>query len=106
MNANDHKVLSRLKRLLKCRLPVYEIVLFGSRARGDAAPDSDMDVLVVLNAPVTRQYRDTAMDCAWEVGFDADIVIVPVVVYHDAWKSRQQQDSLLALAIREEGIPV
>jgi len=34
---------SRLKRL----------ILFGSQARGDAGPESDVDVLVVLSGPVT-----------------------------------------------------
>ena len=28
------------------------VVLFGSQARGDAGPDSDVDVLVVLRGPV------------------------------------------------------
>ena len=31
------------------------IVLFGSRARGDAKPDSDLDLLVVSRAPFTPQ---------------------------------------------------
>ena len=29
-----------------------EVLLFGSQARGDALPDSDIDMLVVLDAPV------------------------------------------------------
>lgn len=46
-----HPLLRRLTRELK---KIYgprlkKIVLFGSYARGEAAPDSDMDILVVLN---------------------------------------------------------
>lgn len=33
------------------------IVLFGSRAREDARPDSDLDLLVVSRAPFTPQHR-------------------------------------------------
>ena len=41
---------SELEQLYGERL--VRLVLFGSRARGDADPDSDIDVLVVLRGPV------------------------------------------------------
>ncbi|WP_297506095.1 nucleotidyltransferase domain-containing protein [Thermococcus sp.] len=39
----------------KLGLKVDEIILFGSRARGDFRKDSDWDVLVVLSEPVSRK---------------------------------------------------
>lgn len=41
---------ARLERLYGPRL--VKLVLFGSRARGDAGPDSDIDVLIVLKGPL------------------------------------------------------
>jgi len=38
-----------LKRLLDANLPVEGLVLYGSHARGDARPTSDIDVLVLLD---------------------------------------------------------
>lgn len=35
------------------------ILLFGSRARGDARPDSDVDLLIVESAPFTPQRSRT-----------------------------------------------
>jgi predicted nucleotidyltransferase len=43
---------------------VADIVLFGSRARGDASPDSDYDVAVVLKDLSNREGRRLA-DAAW-----------------------------------------
>lgn len=106
MNTNSENILARLKALLADQVPLHELILFGSRAREDNTDDSDMDVLVVLDAPVTPKYRDIVLDCAWEAGFDADVVIMPVVVSHDTWEKGPEYESLLARAIRKEGIAV
>lgn len=106
MNTNSENILAHLKALLVDQVPLHELILFGSRAREDNTDDSDMDVLVVLDAPVTPEYRDIVLDCAWEVGFDAGIVIVPVVVSFDTWENGPEHESLLAQSIREEGIAV
>ena len=43
-----HDLVQRLVTALRQAVPVEEIWLFGSCARGDAKPDSDLDLLVVL----------------------------------------------------------
>ncbi len=106
MDSTEHDVLSRLKQALKCSLPLRELVLFGSRARGDAVADSDMDVLVVLDGEISREHRNKVSDCVWEIGFDAGIIITPVVVSYEAWENGPEHESLLAMAIRMEGIEV
>jgi len=58
MDSHKRSVLAGLKEALACNLPLHDLVLFGSRARGDASADSDVDVLVVLNGPVPLLLRD------------------------------------------------
>jgi Nucleotidyltransferase domain len=41
---------------------VRKIILFGSRARGDALPDSDYDVLVVLDSLPPGEWHRTVLD--------------------------------------------
>ena len=48
MNPLDKAILDRFKALVSTRFQLHKVVLFGSRARGDADPDSDLDVVVVL----------------------------------------------------------
>ncbi|MBU0616808.1 MAG: nucleotidyltransferase domain-containing protein, partial [Planctomycetes bacterium] len=79
MDDKEHDVLTRFKGLLQSRVRLHQVILFGSRARGDAEPDSDMDVLVILDEPRTPEVRSYVSDCAWEAGFEAGIVVASVV---------------------------
>jgi uncharacterized protein len=106
MDPKDHEVLWRLKHSIEGRVQLSEMILFGSRARGDAESDSDMDVLVVLDGAVSKQSRRIVSDNAWEVGFEAGIVVVPIVVSRDSWEKGPERVSLLAMAVREEGVSI
>ena len=106
MDDKDRELLDRLKSLLEKRVKLHQLILFGSRARGDAELDSDMDVLVVLDEPRTPEVRDAVSDCAWEAGFDAGVVVLPIVVSLDDWKNGPERWSLLAMAVREEGVTI
>ncbi len=50
---NEEGVIEKIKEVIldecgKAGVEVVKIILFGSRARGDAKPDSDFDVYVVV----------------------------------------------------------
>ena len=104
MNIIEKNVLAAFKALLSKRLSLYRVILFGSRARGDAMPYSDMDVLVILNESTSEQDNDYVSDCAWEAGFEHGIVIVPVVFTREEWENSPERYSLLAQDVREEGV--
>ena len=57
-----------------------KIILFGSNARGDAKPDSDLDFLVVEDEPfeATRSRRREwrkLYDAAWDIDVPLDILL-------------------------------
>ena len=80
------------------------MMLFGSQARGDAKPESDIDVLVVLQGPVdpggeiARTGEVTA-----QVSLKHDVVISRVLISVDQFSEEQ---SPLLLNVRREGIQV
>ncbi len=102
----EQAILNDFRRRVAARLPLHQMILFGSRARGDADSDSDMDVLVVLDAPADGQADSYVSHCAWEAGFEHGIVVSPVVFSRSEWEEGPERDSLLALAVRKEGVPV
>ncbi|MBX3500692.1 MAG: nucleotidyltransferase domain-containing protein [Alphaproteobacteria bacterium] len=57
------------KRRVEAKLPgrVAKVVLFGSRARGDASADSDWDIAVFLGSRPTVGERDVISDIAFDL---------------------------------------
>jgi hypothetical protein len=103
MNPLEEHILDKFKVLLMKRINLNYLILFGSRARGDADPDSDMDVLVVVDE-LSKEVEDYISDCAWEASFKQGIVMVPIVFSTNEWERSPERSSLLADAVRAEGI--
>lgn len=80
-----------------------QVILFGSHARGDATPDSDVDVLVIL--PEWRaSLVEKLIDIAWQVSLEQEIVlsVTPLA----AEQLPLMQASPFFRAVQQEGIPV
>ncbi len=106
MNSLENEILGTFKSLLSERLSVHKVILFGSRARGDADPDSDMDVIVVLEGPYTPSARNQVSDCAWEAGFEHGIVVAPVVYSREEWENGPEKYSPFVQTVLAEGVSI
>ena len=106
MGPLEKTILEQFKTRLRERLQVYKIILFGSRARGDADPQSDLDVVVVLDDGTDASAREYVSDCAWEAGFSHGIVVVPVVFTQSEWERGPERHSLFVRAVETEGVLV
>ena len=106
MNPVEKTVIQQLKQLLLERVGPHRLILFGSRARGDAHPQSDMDVAVILKGDASATARELVSDCAWEAGWERGIVVVPMVFTEDEWEHGSERESIFVQAIRAEGVPV
>ncbi|MEW6237520.1 MAG: nucleotidyltransferase domain-containing protein [Candidatus Omnitrophota bacterium] len=93
------------KKLIENQIPVREMFLFGSRVRGDSDQDSDLDVLVLLDWKTSEMDRRIS-HYAWEVGFEADVIVQPVVMTYKQAKEGPEKSSLLLMAVEEEGVSV
>ena len=72
----DGKLAEIVRRLVDAYDP-DRVYLFGSTARGDAGPDSDYDLMVVVpdDAPRERRRAGLAYEVLWEAGRAADVVV-------------------------------
>ena len=92
----EKEIIDRYRRALKYRFPeaVSEIVLFGSRARGEGHPDSDLDLLIVLKTRDPRLKREV-LDLAWETMFSHNfkVFISPIVFFKKDYDRYQSWNS-------------
>ncbi len=73
MNDRDKKLISELREKAPPALAehVKQMIIFGSRARGDSTEDSDLDVLVLVDEK-TPQIEQGLDDVAYQVMWDHD----------------------------------
>jgi predicted nucleotidyltransferase len=76
------------------------VYLFGSHARGDAGPDSDLDLLVIVpdDAPPERRRSRLAYEALRGTGVAADVVVWTLGYFE---RRRQVLASLPAVVGRE-----
>jgi len=78
------------------------MALYGSLARGEWTPDSDIDVLVLLdNGLDIRAERDRVWRLAWELNHRHDTLLAPLVLPEDEYR---RGAAPIFLNIRREGI--
>ncbi|MFN4293811.1 MAG: nucleotidyltransferase domain-containing protein [Thermoflexales bacterium] len=54
---NEKDTLDRLTQIVVEQFHPQKVILFGSRARGDAKPDSDYDILIIAPSDKKRRRR-------------------------------------------------
>ncbi len=72
-----NEYIDKIKNIIIDCVPTRRIILFGSAARGEMGPNSDIDLLVVV--PVGQHRRKTAQQIyekMFGVGFAVDLVVV------------------------------
>ena len=76
-----------------------KIILFGSHARGEAGPDSDVDLLVVMPVEGSKRRKATDIDVAL-FGMDVPVDLI-VLRPEDLERYRHQIGSIFYPALRE-----
>jgi predicted nucleotidyltransferase len=82
---------------------LVEVRLFGSRARGEAHEESDLDVLVLVRG-LTRQEKIDVFGLASELGIDAGISISALAMTPEELDKLRALEARIAIDIDREGI--
>ena len=102
MEKKDYLIAKELKRKLSEVVKVVDLIVFGSRSRGDHDEYSNMDVSIEVES-VDRGLKEKIADIAWEVGFENFMVISPLVFTTDEIRNSPLRSSPILKSIAEGG---
>lgn len=103
LKVNEKKALNEFKMLLLTAYPGAEIILYGSKARGDSAEESDIDLLVVLPQKVTSAIDHELSVLKFNIELHYDVIIGMIVESDDFWRSPRVVITPLHINIEREG---
>lgn len=103
MDARSEEVSREFARLLRQRLgeQIEQVILFGSRARGEAEEDSDFDFLVVVDR-FSEVLENQVLDLAYEMLDRHGVVVSAIVVQANRFEEENWEP--LYVTVRREGI--
>lgn len=101
---NREKLLEQIRQAVHEVEPDAEIILYGSRSRGDAVRESDWDFLVVVDGPIRDERTDIIRHRLYEVEWESGEVISSIVRNREQWNSVLYQSMPFHQRVVQEGI--
>ena len=90
--------IAEASKVLKENFRVQEVMLFGSKARGDDDAESDIDLLVLTSQPVSWDERKAINNALYEIQLRHDVVISTLISTVTEWN----EGTFSVLPIHEE----
>jgi len=97
-------ILNSIIKAIHGKDPNAEVFLFGSRARGDNRPDSDWDILILIdNINITNEIDDKFRDDLYNLELESGQIISTFIYSKDYWQN-SLSFSPLYKNVKKEGI--
>ncbi|MDP3002046.1 MAG: nucleotidyltransferase domain-containing protein [Bacteroidales bacterium] len=103
MKQEDNNIAKRIRDSIKVIDTKAQVIIFGSRARGDARRESDWDILILtddsVSTDIERTFRNNLFDLEIETG-----EVFSIFVYQKRdWNTRHKVTPLYR-NIKKEGV--
>lgn len=105
MDSRSKQAVDEFAARVREQLPDAHIWAYGSRVRGDATPESDLDVCVVVDG-LDEATDDRILKIAWQVSLKHEVVISTVAYSAQEFERGPISVSPFVRTVLAEGIPV
>jgi len=103
MNAKTASITDRIRKEIKNVDPAAKVILFGSRARGDARKDSDWDILILIKDKVSAEIETAFRNRLFDLELETGEVFSTFIYNTDIWDKRHKITPFYQ-SIKREGI--
>jgi len=103
LSKRDNEILDKFASLVRKRFSDARIWAFGSRTRGVATEESDLDICVVVDR-LDDSVDRAIMDIAWQVGFEHDVIISTVTYSQQEFEKGPCSESTLVQNVLNVGV--
>jgi len=100
------QLLSEIKNLIFSEYPSAEIILFGSRSRGEEKFRSDWDILIILEDQVSEKKKIELQNKIFEIELFSGEIINSIIHTRQEWENPLFQATSFCRNVEHEGIPL
>ena len=103
LSNKDKKLFNQFASMVRDKFPAAKVWAYGSRVRGHATVESDLDVCVVVDK-LDDESDSAIMEIAWQIGFENDVIISTVTYSKEEFEDGPCSESGLVQNILGYGI--
>lgn len=100
----DKTLLDRCRDAIRRVVPEADIILYGSRARGDAHEYSDYDLLVLVDRSVSVSLKDQILAHIYPLELETDAMLTVVTYNRQQWDSYPYKAMPFRRNVEQDGV--
>jgi predicted nucleotidyltransferase len=98
-------VIDEVKKVIHSTIDQpFELILYGSVARGEETSESDLDLLALIEGDVEHHLKELLWQLIYPIELEKDVVISLLVESKEKWETEYATLSMLYQNIQKEGI--
>jgi predicted nucleotidyltransferase len=100
----ERELLVRCKRAIRAIDPTADVILFGSRARGDAEDDSDYDLLILTDGDSGLKREDLFRQSLYPLVLETGAMLSIMAFNRIIWESSLYREMPFGRNVRKDGV--
>jgi len=105
MTQKDNNIIKLIKTSIMAIDPKAQVIIFGSRARGDAKKESDWDILILTDYPVSTEIERSFRNNLYDIEIETGEVFSTFVYQKRVWNTKHKVTPLYR-NIKREGVRI